>query len=72
DVYKRQELASQFDWGRAPVIQMENIKYQQFIRPNDVVNLTLRWDSDKHKIYFALSVEGKTCASGRAVVQAAL
>lgn len=66
------ELASQFDWGRAPVIQMENIKYQQFIRPNDVVNLTLRWDSDKHKIHFALSVEGKTCASGRAVVQAAL
>ncbi len=61
------ELAAQFDWGKAPIIQLENVKYQQFIRPNDVVHLHLKWDSSKHKIHFNLSVNDKTCASGRAV-----
>lgn len=65
------DLAKQFDWGKCPIIQMENLKYQNFIRPNDEVILTLRWDADKHKVHFTLTVNHKICASGRAVFQAA-
>ncbi|AUX62095.1 AMP-binding protein [Simonsiella muelleri] len=65
------DLARQFDWGNLPIVQMENLKYQQFIRPNDTVIVSLRWDAEKCKAYFSLSVDGKMCASGRAVFQAA-
>ncbi|MCF7529249.1 AMP-binding protein [Neisseria lisongii] len=61
-------LAAQFDWATAPVIQVENLKYQHFIRPNDEVSLQLRWDADKRKIYFSLSVSERKCASGRLVL----
>lgn len=65
------DLARQFAWGQAAVVQMENVKYQQFIRPNDVVDLTLQWDAGKGKVSFRLMVEGRACSSGRAVLQAA-
>lgn len=62
------DLAKQFEWGNRPVRQMENLKYQHFIRPNDAVELSLRWDAEKGKIHFHLQVDGKVCASGRAVM----
>lgn len=65
------DLARQFAWGQAVVLQMENVKYQQFIRPNDVVDLTLQWDADKGKVSFRLMVDGRACSSGRAVLQKA-
>lgn len=61
-------LAARFDWGRFPVAAMENLKYQNFIRPDDEVVLTLRYDEAKGKIHFGLTVDGKNCASGRAVL----
>lgn len=62
------DLAKQIGIMRAPVMQLENLKYQQFIRPNDVVHLTLRDDKDKGKIHFTLRIDNKVCSSGRAVL----
>ena len=62
------DLAARFEWGRYPVKQMENLKYQNFVRPNDTVQLMLRWDEDKGKLHFALRQGETACASGRAVL----
>lgn len=65
------DLAKQLAWLNAPVAQVENLKYQHFIRPNDKVHIHLRWGTEKGKLIFALTVDGKTCASGRVAFQAA-
>lgn len=61
------DLARRFACGGEVVAQVENLKYQQFIRPNDTVRLTLRWDAAKGKTHFALYTGDKTCSSGRLV-----
>ena len=65
------DLAARFEWGRRPVCGMENLKYQQFVRPHDEVRLQLRWDAAKSKIHFSLSQDGRMCASGRMLVSTA-
>lgn len=65
------DLMRQHTWGQGILLGAENVKYQNFIRPNDVIELHLRWDATKNKLYFALTQEnGTPCASGR-FVQAA-
>ncbi|OAM29973.1 MULTISPECIES: AMP-binding protein [Eikenella] len=59
------DLAARFDWGRKQVKQMENLKYQHFVRPHDTVRLTLRHDAAKNKIHFAIAQGDTPCASGR-------
>ncbi|WP_166358458.1 acyl-CoA synthetase family protein [Pseudomonas akapageensis] len=44
---------------------MEVLKFQQLIRPGDVVELGLRWDAGRGKLYFAYRLEGVACSSGR-------
>ncbi|RRD90038.1 AMP-binding protein [Conchiformibius steedae] len=46
--------------------QIENLKFQKFIRPHDRIQLFLRHNSAKNKIYFSLRLpDGSPCASGR-------
>ena len=51
----------------APVARVENLKYQQFLRPADTVNLHLHWQADKQKLLFKLDNGSAVCASGRVV-----
>ncbi|MCY1397497.1 D-alanine--poly(phosphoribitol) ligase subunit 1 [compost metagenome] len=44
---------------------MEVLKFQHLIRPGDVVELGLRWDSSRGKLYFAYRNDGVACSSGR-------
>ncbi|MGV6989164.1 AMP-binding protein [Testudinibacter sp. P80/BLE/0925] len=55
----------------AQIDGVENLKYQQFIRPNNEIIMTLRWDSIKSKLTFNITKEEDSqtviCASGRIV-----
>ncbi|MDO4998388.1 MAG: AMP-binding protein [Neisseria sp.] len=62
-----QELASEFAWGKRSMIRVENLKYQQFIRPADVVDVSLQYDENKDKLQFKITCGEYTCASGRIV-----
>lgn len=65
------DLAAGLGWVTAPVVQMENLKYQHFVRPNDTIVAQLRWDASKGKLIFAILLGEQTCSSGRVVFQAA-
>ena len=61
------DLAERFDWGRQSVVRVENLKYQQFVRPGDTVSSELKYDADKNKLTFKLENGEAVCASGRIV-----
>lgn len=46
------------------VERVDNLKYQQFLRPNDEVELSLTWDESKRRVKFQLKSNGESCASG--------
>ncbi|MFF7707615.1 AMP-binding protein [Pseudomonas sp. NPDC007930] len=50
---------------------MEVLKFQQLVRPGDPLQLTLRFDAERGKLYFAYSRDGAPCSSGRVVLEAA-
>ncbi|MHA6198465.1 AMP-binding protein [Pseudomonas wadenswilerensis] len=50
---------------------MEVLKFQQLVRPGDQVLLTLRFDAERGKLYFAYTCDGKPCSSGRILLEAA-
>ncbi|MNH19700.1 3-hydroxyacyl-[acyl-carrier-protein] dehydratase FabZ [compost metagenome] len=49
---------------------MEVLKFQQLVRPGDPLQLTLRFDAERSKLYFAYSNAGAPCSSGRIVLEA--
>ena len=49
---------------------MEVLKFQQLIRPGDEVQLHLRFDPSRGKLYFAYRNETATCSSGRILLEA--
>lgn len=49
------------------VIRVENLKFQQFLRPNDEVSIHLSWLPEKQKMVFTVKNSNKPCASGRVV-----
>ncbi|MDO5639221.1 MAG: AMP-binding protein [Neisseria sp.] len=61
------DLAARFDWGGQSVVRVENLKYQQFLRPHDEILLHLKYDADKNKLTFKLENQEAVCASGRIV-----
>ena len=61
------DLAARFDWGRQSIVRVENLKYQQFLRPNDEARVHLKYDADKNKLTFRLENTDAVCASGRLV-----
>lgn len=50
---------------------MEVLKFQQLIRPGDTLQLTLRFDAERGKLYFAFNNAGAPCSSGRILLEAA-
>lgn len=61
------DLAARFDWGSQSVVRVENLKYQQFLRPHDEILLNLKYDAEKNKLTFKLENQEAVCASGRMV-----
>ncbi|WP_339448392.1 AMP-binding protein [Pseudomonas sp. EA_5y_Pfl2_R50] len=50
---------------------MEVLKFQQLVRPGDEVQLHLRFDPERSKLYFAYRNDTATCSSGRILLGAA-
>ena len=65
------DLAARYPWGRQSVARVENLKYQQFIRPHDEVSVALQYDAGKNKLTFKITGNDKPCAAGRIVFAAA-
>lgn len=50
---------------------MEVLKFQQLVRPGDRLQLTLRFDAERGKLYFAYRNGEAACSSGRILLGAA-
>ncbi|MAB97260.1 MAG: AMP-binding protein, partial [Pseudomonadaceae bacterium] len=44
---------------------MEVLKFQQLMRPGDRVQLSLRFDANRSKLYFSFTNSNAPCSSGR-------
>lgn len=44
---------------------MEALKFQQLVRPGDEVQLSLKYEAERGKLYFAFSMQDVACSSGR-------
>ncbi|VXB49083.1 AMP-binding protein [Pseudomonas sp. 8AS] len=51
---------------------MEVLKFQQLVRPGDRLQLSLRFDAERGKLYFAYRNGEAACSSGRILLGAAL
>lgn len=49
---------------------MEVLKFQQLARPGDRLQLSLRFDHERGKLYFTYHNDGKPCSSGRILLGA--
>ncbi|POA46460.1 AMP-binding protein [Pseudomonas sp. MPR-ANC1] len=49
----------------SPFAGMEVLKFQQLVRPGDEIQLHLRFDPERSKLYFAYRNDTATCSSGR-------
>jgi acyl-coenzyme A synthetase/AMP-(fatty) acid ligase len=52
-------------------VGMEVLKFQQLVRPGDEIQLHLRFDRERGKLYFAYRNDTAACSSGRIVLGAA-
>lgn len=50
---------------------MEVLKFQQLVRPGDPLRLSLRFDHERGKLYFAYTSAGAPCSSGRILLEPA-
>jgi acyl-coenzyme A synthetase/AMP-(fatty) acid ligase len=50
---------------------MEVLKFQQLVRPGDEIQLHLRFDPARGKLYFTYRNEAATCSSGRILLEVA-
>jgi 3-hydroxymyristoyl/3-hydroxydecanoyl-(acyl carrier protein) dehydratase len=48
---------------------MEVIKFQQLVRPGDRISLSLRYDAERGKLYFAFRNGDAPCSSGRILLE---
>jgi acyl-coenzyme A synthetase/AMP-(fatty) acid ligase/3-hydroxymyristoyl/3-hydroxydecanoyl-(acyl carrier protein) dehydratase len=55
----------------ARFVGMEVLKFQQLARPGDRLQLSLRFDSERGKLYFAYRNGAAACSSGRILLAAA-
>lgn len=67
-----QQLARQLiDDLPARFAGMEVLKFQQLVRPGDRLQLSLRFDAGRGKLYFAYRNDEAACSSGRILLEAA-
>lgn len=50
---------------------MEVLKFQQLVRPGDTLQLSLRFDAERSKLYFAYRNGEAACSSGRVLLEQA-
>lgn len=50
---------------------MEVLKFQRLVRPGDPLRLSLRFDRERGKLYFAFASAGAPCSSGRILLEPA-
>ncbi|MDA7084881.1 AMP-binding protein [Pseudomonas sp. SA3-5] len=61
-----QQLARQLIEQLPPrFVGMEVLKFQQLVRPGDALQLSLRFDASRGKLYFTFRNGDKACSSGR-------
>ncbi len=65
------EQAKARNMGSGEIHRIENLKFQHFLRPADPCTMTLKWDHDKHKLYFSVRTGTNMTASGRIAFTAA-
>ncbi|MGX2974385.1 AMP-binding protein [Ursidibacter arcticus] len=51
------------------IARIDNLKFQKFLRPNDLFELNLDWQADKNRMCFYLKTNGEICASGLVIVE---
>lgn len=54
-----------------PIVRIDNLKFQKFLRPNDEFELTLKWDEAKSRMGFQLKTDNEMCGSGLVVLAVA-
>lgn len=64
------ELLQQCGWLKQHPLQIENLKFQNFLRPADTVELHLKRDCVRQKITFQCIMNEKKISSGRMVIPA--
>ena len=47
-----------------PILRIDNLKFQKFVRPNDLFELRLKWEETKNRINFQLKTDNEMCGSG--------
>ncbi|WP_239366164.1 AMP-binding protein [Snodgrassella communis] len=62
------ELLQRYSWLTQMPLQMENLKFQHFLRPADVVELVFKRDCIRRKISFQCLMHDKKISSGRLVI----
>ncbi|NUE67446.1 AMP-binding protein [Snodgrassella sp. ESL0253] len=62
------ELLQQCSWLVQAPLQMENLKFQHFLRPADIVELVFKRDCIRRKISFQCFMHDKKISSGRLVI----
>ncbi|MBV7561156.1 acyl-CoA synthetase family protein [Pseudomonas sp. sia0905] len=67
-----QQLARELITDLPPLFGgMEVLKFQQLVRPGDRLQLTLRFDAERSKLYFTFRSGEANCSSGRILLKAA-
>lgn len=61
-----EKIAQQLGITR-PMVRIDNLKFQKFLRPNDDFELRLKWEAHKNRVQFQLKTENENCASGLVV-----
>ena len=51
------------------IARIDNLKFQKFLRPNDLFELSLDWQADKNRMRFQLKTDGEMCASGLVIIE---
>ncbi|WP_301099377.1 hypothetical protein [Otariodibacter sp.] len=49
------------------ILRVDNLKFQKFLRPNDDMELNLKWQPEHNRVIFQLKVDNEMCSSGRIV-----
>lgn len=63
------ELSQQLFKPTGKFTGMEVLKFQQLVRPDDRIELHLRFDQERKKLYFTYRNDTATCSSGRILLE---
>ncbi|MDP8169894.1 hydroxymyristoyl-ACP dehydratase [Pasteurella skyensis] len=55
---------TQFIAQEVEIKEINKLKFQKFLCPNDVFELMIKWEEDKNRIIFTLKTENEMCSSG--------